>query len=221
MISFMLMSDKRIASNQDAGSQNHGMGAEDMYHDVKRDRDGKKKSSKAAAAAATKKTTSVASDDESSSSASESKIVGDVEAPMVKWVNRPKSYVNHSYRDFANCKPSRNYIPINNIEQMTFVQKIHHILSQKQFEDSIHWQSHGRAFVVAIPKTLETEVLPLYFGHGRFSSFLRQLSNHGFKYITSGNDRNCHYHEVSNQLHILDCTEIVVNTLSTHQKCVF
>jgi hypothetical protein len=42
---------------------------------------------------------------------------------------------------------------------------------------------------------LEKHVSEKYFGHKRFSSFLRQLSNHGYKHITAGKDRNSYYHE--------------------------
>jgi len=41
----------------------------------------------------------------------------------------------------------------------------------------------------------ETRVCQKYFGHSRYSSFLRQLSNHSVKHITQGNDRNAYYHE--------------------------
>lgn len=119
------------------------------------------------------------------------------EAPIIQVVKRSKSYMNHTYRDYSRIPPEPDYIPFHNdINNMSFVQKVHHILSQERFRSSIHWQRHGRAFIVVVPKKLESDVLPRYFGHGRYSSFLRQLSNHGFKHISSGVDRNSHYHEL-------------------------
>jgi HSF-type DNA-binding len=134
---------------------------------------------------------------------------------MIQWIRRPKSYVNHSYLDYSRVGPvapasessdggvvasSRNgnfQESKDAITDMNFVQKVHHMLCQCEYQHIIHWMDHGRAFRVEIPKRLESEVLPLYFNHRRYSSFLRQLSNHGFKNLTQGCDRNCHYHEVS------------------------
>jgi hypothetical protein len=47
----------------------------------------------------------------------------------------------------------------------------------------------------AVPAAFEKEICETYFGHKRYSSFLRELSNHGFKHISQGSDRNCYYHE--------------------------
>lgn len=120
-----------------------------------------------------------------------------VDAPIIQLIKRPKVYMNHTYRDYSRIPLSPDYISCYDINQMSFVQKLHHILSQGTYHSMIHWMSHGRAFIVVVPKGLESDVLPEYFGHGRYSSFLRQLSNHGFKYFSTGPDRNCHYHEVS------------------------
>ena len=50
---------------------------------------------------------------------------------------------------------------------------------------------HGRSFKVHVPKTFEATICRFYFGHQRYSSFLRDLSKHGFKHISKGPDRNC------------------------------
>jgi HSF-type DNA-binding len=125
------------------------------------------------------------------------------EATAVQVIRRPKAHVNHTYYDYARVSLS-DTLPINErefmtrkrIDEMTFTQKVFHVLSQSVYYPIIRWRSHGRAFSVEIPKRLEDEVLPIYFGHRRYSSFLRQLSNHGFKVLTRGPDRNCQYHEV-------------------------
>ena len=78
---------------------------------------------------------------------------------------------------------------------MSFPQKVHHILSQNEFGQWITWMPHGRAFRVIVPVAFEKHISEKYFGHKRYSSFLRQLSNHNFKHISQGVDRNCYYHE--------------------------
>ena len=77
------------------------------------------------------------------------------------------------------------------IKDMTFSEKVHSILSNPDYEPWISWMPHGRAFKVHVPVSFENGVLPTYFGHKRYSSFLRDLNNHGFKHLTKGIDRNC------------------------------
>jgi hypothetical protein len=48
---------------------------------------------------------------------------------------------------------------------------------------------------IVVPVAFEKNISEKYFGHKRYSSFLRQLSNHHFKHVSQGPDRNCYYHE--------------------------
>lgn len=115
-------------------------------------------------------------------------------APVtIQTVVVPRGTMNHGYRDFSLVPPTEGYTgPPSNIDRMTFSQKIHHILSNaEQYEGCISWMPHGRAFKVHVPKVFETDVCPKYFGHGRYSSFLRDLNKYGFKHISKGTDRNC------------------------------
>jgi HSF-type DNA-binding len=71
------------------------------------------------------------------------------------------------------------------------------MLSQPQFEAMIAWMPHGRAFRVLRPNDFEQQVMPIYFGHSRYSNFLSTVRQHGFKHFTQGPDKGCVYHEVS------------------------
>ena len=118
-------------------------------------------------------------------------------APHKQIVNKPRTYTNHSYRDFSNVPPEDGYTHPTNVEDMTFAMKVHAILSQRDYSQCIAWCDHGRAFKILVPVRLEqSKCLGKYFGHDRYSSFLRSLSNYGFKHITQGRDRNAYYHEV-------------------------
>jgi hypothetical protein len=120
-----------------------------------------------------------------------------VEPRVVQVVKKPRTYINHSYRDFSSVPAEMNYEAPEKISDMTFSQRMHHILSQEEYKKWIGWHPHGRAFKILVPKKLEQgQILQKYFGHGRYSSFLRQLSKHGFKHISNGPDRNSYYHEV-------------------------
>ena len=120
-----------------------------------------------------------------------------VEPRTIQTINKPREYMNHSYRDFSSVPAEIGYEAPTKIEDMSFSQKVHQILSQDEYKKWISWLPHGRAFKVHVPTFFEQKVCPKYFGHKRYSSFLRQLSNHGFKHISRGQDRNAYYHEVS------------------------
>ncbi|CAB9510156.1 shock factor protein HSF8 [Seminavis robusta] len=118
-----------------------------------------------------------------------------VEPRVIQVIKKPRTIMNHSYRDFSCVPPEAGEVVPTDINQMTFPQKVHHILSQPENSKFISWMPHGRAFRISIPKLFESKVCAKYFGHTRYSSFLRQLSNHSFKHLTQGTDRNCYYHE--------------------------
>lgn len=44
------------------------------------------------------------------------------------------------------------------------------------------------------PREFECRVIPKYFEHAKFSSFIRQANGWGFRRITTGHDRNSYYH---------------------------
>ena len=85
-------------------------------------------------------------------------------------------------------------------KEPTFPIKLHMILASPEFTSIVSWLPHGRAFRIIQQKEFEEKVIPLYFRHGRLSSFCRQVSGWGFRRITSG---------VSTQTLLLDYAEEV------------
>jgi hypothetical protein len=120
-----------------------------------------------------------------------------VEPIVIQKINKGRGHMNHSYRDFSRVPAELDWEAPKSIEDMTFAEKVHDLLSDEEHAKYISWMPHGRSFKVIVPVIFERNVCERYFGHKRYSSFLRQLSNHGFKHLTKGNDRNCYYHEVS------------------------
>ena len=112
---------------------------------------------------------------------------------LIQTIVTPKGTMNHTYSDYSQVRPAADYRPTTDIVNMTFSEKVHHILSRPEFEDDISWMPHGRAFKVHRPGPFEKNICKRYFGHGRYSSFLRQLNNYGFKHISQGTDRNCEF----------------------------
>jgi hypothetical protein len=120
-----------------------------------------------------------------------------VEPLVVQIVKTSRKYVNHSYKDYSVVPPTIDYEgEPTDIDDMSFLQKVHHILAQEKFAKWIRWQPHGRSFRILMPLFYEGNIAGTYFTSNRYSSFVTKLNSHGFKHISQGDDRNCYYHEV-------------------------
>lgn len=60
-----------------------------------------------------------------------------------------------------------------------FVAKLYSMLEDNKVQNMIHWNNSG-GFVVENPDEFAREVLPQYFKHNNFASFVRQLNMYGF-----------------------------------------
>lgn len=109
-----------------------------------------------------------------------------------------------SYKDYSRVLPETNnqasaiIAQITTAKEPTFPVKLHMILSNPEYQDIISWLPHGRSWRILQQKAFEDRVIPLYFRHGRYSSFARQVNGWGFRRITHGSDYNSYYHEVRN-----------------------
>lgn len=61
-----------------------------------------------------------------------------------------------------------------------FLLKIYEILSKEDHKDIICWNEEGDTFLIINQSRLCQEVLPRYFKHNNFSSFVRQLNMYDF-----------------------------------------
>jgi hypothetical protein len=121
-------------------------------------------------------------------------------ASMKERVERTTTTTKSSYRDYsqvAAAEASPLHIShATSTKEQTFPVKLHMILSNPDFEDIIAWLPHGRSWRILQQKAFEEKIIPLYFRHGRYSSFARQVNGWGFRRITHGSDYNSYYHEV-------------------------
>jgi len=76
----------------------------------------------------------------------------------------------------------------------SFHYKLHSILEQGDFKETIAWDLEGQKFEIKNPEKLIEEVLPAFFSHKKFSSFTRQLSFYGFKSQKDSNGPRWYYH---------------------------
>ena len=85
--------------------------------------------------------------------------------------------------------------PISMRNVPAFLNKLYGMVSDTSSDDLVHWGPDGTTFiginkkiysfklihsVVTHPERLAKEILPLYFKHSNFSSFVRQLNMYGF-----------------------------------------
>ena len=118
-----------------------------------------------------------------------------------------------AYVDYSNVKPSDMreeddgdiHVLPRAKKEPTFIAKLHSILSNPAFEDIVSWLPHGRAWRVHQRRAFEEQVIPLYFRHGKYSSFMRQVNGWGFQRIYQGPDYNGYYHEVRRFFCLWNC----------------
>eukprot|EP00253_Pinus_taeda_P006097 PITA_06097 len=62
-----------------------------------------------------------------------------------------------------------------------FLVKMYHLVEDRSTDHIVSWGENNNTFVVWRPKEFSASVLPCYFKHANFSSFVRQLNNYGFR----------------------------------------
>ncbi|KAI8576092.1 hypothetical protein K450DRAFT_179770 [Umbelopsis ramanniana AG] len=61
-----------------------------------------------------------------------------------------------------------------------FLNKLYNMVQDPASNDLIRWSEDGKSFIVVRHEDLAKEVLPRFFKHNNFSSFVRQLNMYGF-----------------------------------------
>ncbi|KAJ3013936.1 UNVERIFIED_CONTAM: stress-responsive transcription factor hsf1 [Siphonaria sp. JEL0065] len=76
--------------------------------------------------------------------------------------------------------PPRNQITSSAAKNVpAFLNKLYNMVSDPS-SDLIHWSEDGQAFIVEKHEEFAQKVLPRFFKHNNFSSFVRQLNMYGF-----------------------------------------
>jgi hypothetical protein len=82
-----------------------------------------------------------------------------------------------TYRDFSRVGDDGSDLNTSQPpgKDPPFPVKLHRILSNPEYNDVISWLPHGRSWRVLKPKAFEEKVIPLYFRHAKYASFMRQV----------------------------------------------
>lgn len=62
----------------------------------------------------------------------------------------------------------------------SFLSKLYDILNDTNYKNIIHWDTNGKRVIISDVSNLCNIVLPKYYKHNNYSSFIRQLNLYGF-----------------------------------------
>lgn len=71
-----------------------------------------------------------------------------------------------------------------------FLLKLYQILENDEYKNIIHWGEDGKSFVVANTHAFSEKILPIFFKHNNYSSFIRQLNIYNFHKKKSAKNEN-------------------------------
>ncbi|CAG9326870.1 unnamed protein product [Blepharisma stoltei] len=76
---------------------------------------------------------------------------------------------------------------LSEVSSTPFLKKLFSILNDAAFESVSTWTDDGLAFTIKNIPAFTESVLPKYFKHNNYSSFIRQLNNYGFHKVKDSN----------------------------------
>ena len=84
----------------------------------------------------------------------------------------------------------------------SFLLKLFDILNDSTYNDIIHWNKEGTAIIIIDIEKFSDIVLPNFYIHNKYSSFIRQLNIYGFHKMKSiiNEGREGFYHDKFNKL---------------------
>ena len=81
-----------------------------------------------------------------------------------------------------NNKRTRTRMTSNN-NKKSFLSKLYDILNDINYNEIISWNKEGTGIIIKNTIALCQSVLPKYYNHHNYSSFVRQLNLYGFHKI--------------------------------------
>ena len=108
-------------------------------------------------------------------------------------------------------------------KQDKFLLKLYEILSKEEYSNIIHWSQNGSYIIIANVHLLEKNILPIYFNHQNYSSFVRQLNMYNFHKIRTDQDKPEQYfiNETLNKNKTINEIKDFKRKEKNRKKCLF
>nr|GMC76817.1 heat stress transcription factor A-4B-like [Ipomoea batatas] len=84
-----------------------------------------------------------------------------------------------------------------------FLAKTYELVDDRATNSVVSWSRGGRSFVVWNPPEFARDLLPKYFKHNNFSSFIRQLNTYGFRKVDAEQWEFANDEFIRGQTHLL------------------
>jgi len=94
----------------------------------------------------------------------------------------PSSSTVFIKKETMTKKKTPKTVTKNQVEVPIFLRKTYHMIDTCDSKIA-SWSDDGETFVVKQPKIFESTIIPQFFKHSKFSSFVRQLNFYGFRKI--------------------------------------
>ena len=109
------------------------------------------------------------------------------------------------------------------LKQDKFLLKLYEILSKDEYFKIIRWSQNGVYIIISNIDALSKKILPIYFNHQNYSSFVRQLNMYNFHKIrTEQNDQEQYFiNESLNKFKTFDEIKNFKRKEKSSQKCLF
>ncbi len=108
-------------------------------------------------------------------------------------------------------------------KQDKFLLKLYEILSKEEYSKIIHWSQNGSYIIITNIHLLAKKILPIYFNHQNYSSFVRQLNMYNFHKIRTDPNKPEQYfiNETLNKSKTMKEIKDFKRKEKNRQKCLF
>lgn len=78
----------------------------------------------------------------------------------------------------------------------SFIRKTYELLEEGKFSNIVSWSDDGNFLIIKDAEDFSQKILPVYFKHSNFTSFVRQLNMYNFHKKRSNSNEHIYFHEL-------------------------